>query len=69
MALNKIDVLDAADVKKKITKLKNFIKKTGVAKPQVFAISGVTGKGVEEVLRELYKKIEAYRLEQDKEIV
>ncbi len=67
VALNKIDVLDAAEVKKKITKLKNFIKKSGVAKPQVFAISGVTGNGVEDVLRELYKKIEAYRLVQDQE--
>lgn len=67
VALNKIDILDASEVKKKITKLKNFIKKSGVAKPQVFAISGVTGQGVEEVLRELYKKIEAYRLVQDQE--
>lgn len=61
VALNKIDLLDESEVKKKVTKLKSFIKKSGVAKPQVFAISGVTGDGVEEVLRELYKKIEEYR--------
>lgn len=61
VALNKIDILDAAEVKKKITKLKNFLKKQGVAKPQVFAISAATADGVEEVLRELYKKIVEYR--------
>lgn len=67
VALNKIDLLDADELKKKTTQLKNYLKKQGQKKPQVFAISGVTSKGVEEVLRELYKKIEEYRSEQDKE--
>jgi hypothetical protein len=42
------------------------LKKTGVKKPQVFAISGVSHDGVEEVLRELLKRIEEYRNEQKK---
>lgn len=67
VAINKIDLLDEADIKKKITKLKAFLKKQGVAKPQVFAISGVTTKGVEEVLRELYKKIVEHRKSQDEQ--
>ena len=67
VVLNKIDLLDAADVKKKITKLKTFLKKQGNAKPQVYAMSGATTDGVEIVLRELYKKIVEYRNEQNKE--
>ena len=67
VALNKIDLLDEAEVKKKITKLKAFLKKQGVVKPQVFAMSGVTRNGVEAVLRELYKKIEEYRAEQNEQ--
>ena len=67
VALNKIDLLDEAEIKKKTTKLKAFLKKQGVAKPQVFAISGVTTKGVEEILRELYKKIVEHRKSQDEQ--
>lgn len=61
VALNKIDLLEDSEVKKKVTKLKNYLKKQGQTKPQVFAISGATTKGVEEVLRELYKRIKEYR--------
>ncbi len=57
IALNKIDLLDEKEVKKKLTELKNFLKKSGVKKPQVFAISGATTKGIEEVLRELWREI------------
>lgn len=64
IALNKIDLLSEKEIKEKIKKLKDFLKKNGVKDPQVFAISGVTSKGVEEVLRELYKRIEKYRNEQ-----
>src|SRR3989338_2308208 len=53
-ALNKIDLLEASEVKKKITRLKKLT-------PKVFAISAVTKKGVTEVLRELYQRIEKYR--------
>lgn len=61
IALNKIDLLDASEVKEKIAALKAHLKKSGEKKPQVFAISGATNKGIEEVLRQLYKKIEEYR--------
>ena len=69
IALNKIDLLEADELKKKVTQLKNFLKKQGHKKPQVFTISGATTKGVEEVLRELYKKIQEYReQENDQEV-
>lgn len=61
VVLSKIDLLDAAELKKKTTKLKNALKKNGHKNPKVFAISAATTQGVEEVLRELYKKIELYR--------
>lgn len=64
IALNKIDLLDADELKKKITKLKTYLKKQGHKKPEVFAISGATTQGIEEVLRELYKKIVQYRAKQ-----
>lgn len=67
VTLNKIDLLDADEIKKKTTQLKNYLKKQGQKKPQVFTISGATTEGVKEVLRELYKKIEEYRVEQNKE--
>jgi GTP-binding protein len=57
VALNKIDLLDDDELKKKISQMKNFLKKNGVKNPQVFAISAATGKGVEEVLREVYGKV------------
>jgi len=66
VALNKIDLLSAEEIKAKTKKIKDFMKKSGVKKPQVFAISGVTRKGVEEVLRELYKLIEEYRVNEQK---
>lgn len=54
VALSKIDLLEPAEVKKKISQLKQIT-------PKVFAVSAVTGKGITEVLRELYRKIEKYR--------
>jgi GTP-binding protein len=57
IALNKVDVLDQDEVKKKIAALK---KKIGKDK-KIFAISGVSGEGVKTVLRELYKNILDYR--------
>ncbi|MBM3579967.1 MAG: GTPase ObgE [Alphaproteobacteria bacterium] len=49
VALNKIDLLTPTELKKKTTALKKVAKK-------VFVISGVTGEGVTEVLREVFKK-------------
>lgn len=67
VALNKIDLLDAAEVKKKITKLKTFLKKQGVAKPQVSAISAATTEGTEEVLRALHQKILEHRSKENEQ--
>ncbi len=64
IALNKIDLLSEKELKEKISQLKKVLKKSGQKTPQVFAISGVTGKGVEDVLRELYRQIEKYRNEE-----
>ncbi len=63
IALSKTDLLPADEVKKKLTKIKSFLKKQGQKNPQVFTISAATSQGVEEVLRELYKKIVQYREE------
>ncbi len=57
IALNKIDLIDPAELKKKTSQIKKFLKKEGVKNPQVFTISAATGNGIEEVLREVYKKI------------
>ena len=67
IALNKIDLLEAEEVKQKVADLKSYLKKQGVKSPKVFAISGATTKGVTEVLRTLYKKIIEYREEQNSE--
>lgn len=61
IALNKIDLLEADEVKAKVAELKSYLKKQGQKSPKVFAISGATTKGVTEVLRELYKRISDYR--------
>jgi len=61
IALNKIDLLEADEVKEKTAQLKEYLKKSGIKKSKVYAISGATTKGVTEVLRTLYKKIEEYR--------
>ncbi len=67
IALNKIDLLEAEEVKQKVADLKAYLKKQGIKSPKVFAISGATTKGVTEVLRTLYKKIIEYREEQNSE--
>lgn len=65
IALNKIDLLEAEEVKEKVADLKAYLKKQGIKSPKVFTISGATTKGVTEVLRTLYKKIIEYREEQN----
>ena len=62
IAINKIDLLSKEELKEKIKKLKAYLKKSGQKKPQVFAISGATTKGITDILRELYSKIEQHRL-------
>lgn len=58
IALNKIDLLDEDELKEKTKQLQKHIGK----KQKIFLISAATNKGVKEVLRELYKKIEEYRI-------
>jgi GTP-binding protein len=57
VAINKIDLLEANELKKKVTALKSHLKKQGQKSPKIFTISGATSKGVTEVLREIYQKI------------
>jgi GTP-binding protein len=59
IALNKIDILSEDEVKEKVKLLKKHVGKN----KKVYAISGVSGEGVKEVLRELYKRILVYRKE------
>lgn len=70
IALNKIDLLSEEEIKEKVAALKEFLKNNGVKRAKIFTISGATSKGLKEVLRELYKKIEKYReknIKNDKE--
>ena len=55
VALNKIDALPADEVKKKRAALKRSIKK------EVYAISGVAGMGIQDVLVELHRIIKEER--------
>ena len=55
IGLNKSDAMDPDDLKQKITKLKRTSRKP------VFALSGVTGQGVEDLLRQLRSYIHAKR--------
>ncbi len=64
VAINKIDLLSDEEIKEKTKKLKDFFKKEGNKKAKIFTISGATSKGVKDVLRELYKKIEEHRNEE-----
>lgn len=57
IAINKIDLLEDDELKKKTAALKAHLKKSGQKSPKVFAISGATTKGVTAILRELYSKI------------
>lgn len=59
IALNKIDVLDEAEIEKRKKALKKLSKK------EVFAISGVTGAGITDVLRALMKKVDEFRAIED----
>jgi GTP-binding protein len=56
VALNKCDALTPAEIKTKSAALKKASKKK-----KIYAISAITGDGVEEVLREMMKVIEAAR--------
>ncbi len=55
LALNKCDALTPEEVKERAAALKKASRK------KIWAISGVTGKGVQEVLREMIKVIEETR--------
>ena len=57
IAINKIDLLDEDELKEKTAALKKFLKKSGQKSPKVFALSGATGNGKTDILRELYKEI------------
>ena len=61
IALNKIDLLDPKELTKKVNQLKKFLIKNNNPEPQIFKISAVTQKGIEEVLRALFDKIKLYR--------
>lgn len=61
IALNKIDLLTEEEVEEKIQQLKNFLKDQGKKRVKIHVISAATNKGLKDVLRELYKKIEKYR--------
>lgn len=61
IALNKTDLIEDKELQKKIKKLHDFLKKSGNSEVKIFGISGATGQGIEEVLRELNHRIEKFR--------
>lgn len=63
IAINKIDILDKKQIKEKVADLKKFLKENNIKNHKVFAISAATREGVEEVLRELNKKVAKYNNE------
>lgn len=60
IALNKADLLDAQETKKKVQQLKKVVGKN----TKIFTMSNATRKGVPEVLRELYRNILLHREQQ-----
>ncbi len=65
IAITKIDLLEAEKIKEKTAELKTFLKKNGIKKPQVFAISAATSKGLTAVLRAIKEKVEEYKKSQN----
>ncbi len=64
VALNKTDLLTDEELKEKKQKLQKFIQKNYSRKQKIFTISAAANKGLKDVLRELYKKIEEYHHEE-----
>ncbi|MBT4917654.1 GTPase ObgE [Candidatus Peregrinibacteria bacterium] len=62
VVINKLDIIDDDDIKKKIKDLKKASKKT-----KIFTISGVTHEGLQPLLREIVKKLEEIRKEEASE--
>jgi GTP-binding protein len=63
VGLNKIDLLSKEEIKEKTAALKKVVGKN----KKIFAISGVAGEGVKDVLRELYKTVLEYRQKEKNE--
>lgn len=59
IALNKIDLLSKEEIKAKVKQLQDYFNKNKLKKQKIFTISAATNDGVTEILRELYKEIEA----------
>jgi len=63
IALNKIDSLGQEEIKEKRQALRKFVGN----RKKIFEISGVTGEGVKELLRELKKEVMIFRGEKETE--
>ena len=60
VGLNKIDAMDAKEIERKARSLSRAMKRTG-SKARLFKISGVSGKGLEELLEAAFAMVEARR--------
>ena len=60
VGLNKIDALDAKEIERKGRALSRAMKKVG-SKAKLFKISGVSGKGLDELLEAAFAMVEARR--------
>lgn len=65
IAINKIDLITPAELKKKISQLQKFLSKNNNKDIQIFAISSATQVGIKEVLRALFEKIKLYHEQTD----
>ncbi len=64
IAINKCDILKPEEIKEKQKELQNYLKKIG-AKNKIFTISTASNQGLEEILREVYKKIVKFKKENE----
>jgi len=60
VGLNKIDALEAKEIERKARSLSRAMKKAG-SKARLFKISGVSGKGLDEMLEAAFAMVEARR--------
>ena len=63
IALNKIDTLNQEEIKEKRKALRKLVGN----RKKIFEISGVTGQGMKEILRELKKEVMSFRGEAEEE--
>jgi len=65
IALNKIDLISAPELKNKTKQLQKFLSSQQNSRTAIYAISSATQTGIKEVLRALFEKITLYHEQSD----